>query len=940
MKIKLTFLSFLLFGITIVGTINSYANGTPPSKGIFSIETGYTITKVRTALDKKKSFVVASSYEGTLLGISYEGKILWKNALSGFMNQDIWCQDITGDGKDEILAANSDGTLYCLNADGKLIWQFKKDDTPMYAVCVVKKDKVPYVVCGGFDKSIYYLNADGKEVKQLKSKSYSIEKNSGKLEGKIPENNTHTPNFIRSIPQADGSEVLAILGTNNHMSSSGTIYLFKPLEDQPFRKDKVTVPRSMGDFKVMDLNEDGENEVFLGNSVHTSDTGYGIYYPKTGNTKVVKIKSKDLDTGYLIVQGEKIGAGKNSQLLVLMGDRILLVNPNLDMKKAETLVSKHAFNDVWKDPSTGKIILASDQSGGSCIHIIDTEEANWKKEYININPPGKIQSILKNTEVIVESIKKFKPLAWERKPLPVYFMSENFKTPLAISVSDNIKKNFSSPVFLNSKHMTQVQSPESWNRDAMTNEKYRNKRDRRKKYNLSQQEVLDILGKEYINSPGLATWGGHGNDPYFYSLQTTEKLIDIAAGKKTVLIYPELEDHTDDFQFVLNDLINPLAKYSQGKNTNLFLRTKNIFWLGSIYKPEWKNFMSGEYADVFVPSMEETTDKIMELSLSGRLGIWTSGATNSWGSRAVRDNTSFDRQRQVSYQTIPNHYLRMLVYHISYGATYLDNFPIDQDYMSVLWDLIAKGALYVPKSEEILSFSPVHLAMTEPNENFIQEGGNNKYTTFFDKKYEDENPAVFSRMTGCWPGAQVTPWDFSRYAAGVTDRRLNFLAPYKNGMVLIVPPQKGALAKTDEPRGKLTDHLHPFYKNNIKEYITDGKDYISADGKEKYPANNYYKGIEKDINESAKLLPITVSGEVAWVVAQTAPTHLRLTIIDSGYINPAERLANISFNGVKPVKITDVLTGEKWDAKNTASVKIDVPLGSFRFIDVELEKAF
>lgn len=939
MKTKTIFLSILFLSVFVVSNVQAFSKENPPSKGVLSIETGYTITKVRTALDKKQSFVVASSYEGTLLGISLEGKILWKNVLSGFMNQDIWCQDISGDGKDEILAANADGTLYCLNSDGKLLWQFKKDDTPMYAVCVVKKDNVPYVVCGGFDKSIYYLNAQGKEVKQLKSKTYSIEKNSGKIEGKIPENGTHTPNFIRPIPQADGNDILAILGTNNHMSYSGTIYLFHPLEDQPIRKDKVVVPRTMGDFKVVDLNEDGQNEVFIGNSVHTSDTSFGIYDPKTGNTKTIKIKSKDLATGYLVVQGEKIGSAKNSQLLVLMGDRILLVNQNLDMKNVETLISKHSFNDIWKDASTGKIILASDQSGGSCIHIINTEDANWKKEYININPPGKIQSILKNTDGVRENIKKFKPLAWERKPLPVYFMSESFKTPLAISVSDNIKKNYNSPVFLNGKHMSQVQSAESWNRDAMTNEKYRNKRDKRKKYDLTQKQVLDILGKEYVNSPGLATWGGHGNDPYFYGIETTKKLIDIAGGKKTVLIYPELEDHTDDFQFVLDDLIYPLAKYSQGKNTNLFLRTKNVFWLGSIYKPEWSGFMSGKYADVFVPAMEETTDKTMELSIAGRLGIWTSGATNSWGARAVRDNTSFDRQRQVSYQTIPNHYLRMLVYHISYGATYLDNFPIDQDYMSVLWDLIAKGALYVPKSEEILSFSPVHLAMTKPDENFIQEGGSVKYTTFFNKKYEDENPAVFSRMTGCWPGAQVTPWDFSRYAAGVTDRRLNFLAPYKNGMVLIVPPQQGALAKTDEPRGKLTDHLHPFYKNITKEYITDGKDYISTDGKERFPANTYYKGVEKDIQDSAKLLPITVSGEVAWVVVQTAPTHLRLTIIDSGYLNPAERLANISFNGIKPLKITDVLTGEKWEAKN-ATASIPVPLGSFRFIDVELEKAF
>ena len=362
--------------------------------------------------------------------------------------------------------------------------------------------------------------------------------------------------------------------------------------------------------------------------------------------------------------------------------------------------------------------------------------------------------------------------------------------------------------------------------------------------------------------------------------------------------------------------------------------------MGTAYEPEWSRLLSGEFADVFIPSMEETSDKVMELSITGRLGMWVSGATNSWGARAVRDNTSFDRQRQFSFQTIPNHYLRMLIYHLSYGTTYLDNFPIDQEYMSVLWDMVAKGILYVPKSNEILSFSPVHLGMTTPNKHFLQEGSSVKFTTYFDKEYEDKNPAVFSRMNGSWIGAQVTPWDFSRYAAGVTERRLNFLAPYKNGMVLVVPPQNGAFAKKDQPRGTMKDHMHPFYKNILKEYITDGKDYFSSDGKQKMAANEYYKVVEKDIQDSAKLLPVTVSADVAWVVAQTAPKHLRVTLIDSGYINPKEQLANLTFNGIKPVKITDILSGEKWEVTNPSSFQIKVALGSFRFLDVELASAF
>jgi len=60
-------------------------------KSIVSIDTEYTISKVRTANTKNKRYIVASTYEGTLLGVSYDGKILWKHELSGFMNHDVWC---------------------------------------------------------------------------------------------------------------------------------------------------------------------------------------------------------------------------------------------------------------------------------------------------------------------------------------------------------------------------------------------------------------------------------------------------------------------------------------------------------------------------------------------------------------------------------------------------------------------------------------------------------------------------------------------------------------------------------------------------------------------------------------------------------------------------------------------------------------------------------
>ncbi len=61
---------------------------------IKSIETPYTISKVATAHIDKSEYIIASSYDGTLLCYTFGGELLWKNKLSGYFNHDIYCDDI------------------------------------------------------------------------------------------------------------------------------------------------------------------------------------------------------------------------------------------------------------------------------------------------------------------------------------------------------------------------------------------------------------------------------------------------------------------------------------------------------------------------------------------------------------------------------------------------------------------------------------------------------------------------------------------------------------------------------------------------------------------------------------------------------------------------------------------------------------------------------
>ena len=906
--------------------------------GVTSLDTGYTIQKVRTGKDEANTFIVGASYEGTVLRVDFGGKTVWQNALSGYMIHDLWCDDLTGDRVDDVLAANADGYVYCLDGvTGKHLWSFTPTDgphkTPMYAVCAVKADDgTKYVACGGYDKSFYWLSAAGRRLKAIASSTYSQDIPWGKAK---EVGFGHSVNFLRPIPQQGGSSHLALCGTMSHMQSPGSMYRFLPLADEPYDKKKISGIKTCSDFTVCDADGNGEADFIFGGSGLTNDP-LTVHNPEAGGMRKLVLRGNG-PNGYRVSLCEAIKDEGKPVYMALTGAHINLIPLDLSAAKIEKLGGTYAFNDLWRDPWSDKLLLASAQSGGSCIHVIDPSVPGWKAAFKALDPPGKIRAIRANTAQAWTHVKGFKAPAWEREPVAVYVPGA--KHPVA----QEIAATYDRQIFMGGWwHRGRVEKtdwrhqPESY----VANDKYRRRKDTRNKYVLTQQEVLDRLLPAFEGKTALDFWAGHGNGPLYYSPSTLQKVLAAANGRKTILTWPELESHDDDFRWVVEHIFYPLAEQCAKRNGWLVFKNKDIFWSTSPYLPLWRRMLSGEFADVFCSSMEETTDKTQDLSIAGRMGLWTAGSMNQWGMRTSRDNPSFDRSRQFSYQRLPSHFLRTAIYNMACGATYCGLTYVDDDYFSILWPLLAKGALFVPKREEIVSFSPVHLGMTAPDERYMEEGKSKKWTVLYDEDRENKNPLVFSHMNGSWPAAALTEWDFSRYASGLRDRRQNFMPPFPNGIVLITPPQHGTSADLDAPRGKLTDHLHPLYRDITKEHITNGRNYYSADGKKTYAANSdYYKTIEAEIQERAKLLPVTVSGDnVAWVCAQTAPKHLRLTLVDGGYLNPGERTAKVTFHTVKPAAITDLLDGTTHTTAGD-SVKIDIPLGLFRFIDIELKEA-
>lgn len=906
---------------------------------ITSIDTKHTITKVATAQREGENSIIAVSYAGTVMEVGYNGKIKWeKNLTDGIMCYDIWCEDITGDNNDEILLAIADGSIYCLDKDGETMWHFKENPLPMISLCVVhNSDKSCYIAAGGNDRNLYYISTTGELLDKIPSNSYNSKLTGSELWlGEIPEG-MRTINQLRPIPQKDGSDILLVNYILGHAERKSELAQFKPMAKSPFRSKVLKQKGAIAEIRIREI--DNQQMAIISTTGVKAMLTTTIYNPTNNEVQELSIIDvpHSIDAmGYRVVQTDILSENNaKARYITKVGDKMIVSPSSLNEKRCTMYTSKYSYNDMCRDFKNNTVILASSQSGGSCIHIIDLNDKNWGKEFSKIEPKGKIEKILKNTATLNKELRHFEAPNFERKPQNVYLMDPSIHPKWLVK---EIKANYPNLKFMgsywNSDH-------ENWDREMLKGSPFYAQRDNRMKYTLTQDEVVKNMSTRYTKD-GLAVWGGHGTDPFFYNPETIKKVINAGGGKKSVWIWPELTIlHKDHFETAFNELFYPLAKYAEKNNAMLFLRNKHAFWYSEIYTPLWEKFLDGDFAKVFIPSMEETEDKSMDLSLAGRLGLWTSGVADQWGTRCARDNPSFTRNRQFSNQNLPNHFLRNAVFHTSYGARYIDNFPIEsayRDYISALWEMIAKGTIFVPKREEIISFSPVHLSMITPDKTFDKESNAGTATMRVDATKLEENPFVFDRLNGAWTGAKVSDWDFSAYASNVKDRRLNFLAPFPNGMVLITPPQAGAAAKKNAKRGKLTDNLHPLYKSITTEFYTDGRNYYSADMKECYDADEYYTVVKKAIEQGAKKLPLNVTGDnVAWVAAESAPRHIRLTLIDGGYINPDDRVATVTFNTVKPIKITDVLTGKKIKTKKGSnSITVEIPCGLFRFIDIEV----
>lgn len=229
--------------------------------------------------------------------------------------------------------------------------------------------------------------------------------------------------------------------------------------------------------------------------------------------------------------------------------------------------------------------------------------------------------------------------------------------------------------------------------------------------------------------------------------------------------------------------------------------------------------------------------------------------------------------------------------------------------MNILFALMKSGVLPVVEKEDILSIGSWHL-IKNVDEEVVEGVSSGHDLTIYD---EHDDDAVISYGKLCWAGTDVPEYDYSKML-GVDYRWLNFTPSLPYGMIPVAPIEfEAELKKTNTP----------YVVSDWKKGFVDGKSVAAKD---------FGAVMKETAGKGAANMPVVVKG-ASWSAIRLDEKHIRLILVDPGYIDPQEREVEIKLQGQAPVSATDILSGEKLKIANS-SINLKIPAGSMRFVDL------
>jgi outer membrane protein assembly factor BamB len=847
---------------------------------------GHTVYHLRPAtVAPDQRVVISATYDGYVLCHTLDGQPIWKTQMGGHFPYDLAVADVDADGCDEALVATAAGILYAVDSTGDILWTF--DNTaPLFQVCTARlQDGSLAIVTGGVGQVLYVLSPEGKVMRTIETKHCIRHVRSGDMLG-------------------EGRDYVAVATTNRGLSGTLSLLLLDPADMNVRWKQTNLGTHAHNSGKrffsmaVLDLDQDGRDDILLSNS--WGENGRIFAFDHAGNLMYNTSDKRIPNISYRMNLLDPVKLPDDAYVIGHFGN--VLIVYNLDGSCREVLTGPYSFADGIFDPVTLTYYLGSSVSGGDGIYALQLDNPGWRHAYKQIKPIGKLAALERNIQILTKQIAAFKAPAYQPAPRKAIVLSRE-------------------PEGATYRHLTFIRGATFSQKYERRNELWNRDIDRRRRYNMTANEIVAAAQRLESADRAFVVWSGHGHAAHM-PLSTFKRMIEAAPERLWGLEFAEMEGVDDHMQEVVEKILLPVAQLCRQHGKKIIFRNKNIFWNGTSYVPYWRRvLLDSGFEDVFIPALEETNCRTAELSLAGRVGLWLSGSFNQWSCRMVTDNANFDRMWEWAGHQVINHHLRHLASRASLGADVFFNSIHQGPFSNALYkqlipfyDMLEKGIIRIPQKDELLSVPDVCIGMkSPPSEDYIRHGVNGH-----DYRYpEDTQPQmVFDRLDCYWAGSPLPPHDLSNYGLGLDRRMCNYLPTLPYGLVPILPDD--------------FDIEGTRFRRKIS---TDGQYFYAAGGKQ-VTAATYRPVMERLLKASAGRLPVLASGDAHWSVVRLDPTHVRVTLIDSGYLDPADREVDIILQHLDGVRCTDILSGETVPVTD-GRIHVTVPMGTLRIVDVE-----
>lgn len=880
--------------------------------------------------------MVGSTYDNRVCAFDARGKHLWDAPTGGFVF-DLAAGDLDGDRRDEILAACADGFAYAFGADGRLRWKHDLG-APVWQVATARLDgKTPIALAGGVSRRVVSLSADGRALGDARA---------GAVNGVV--------RLLRAGDfDGDGADEVAVLPVRGQAQD---LVFFKgpqlaqlkeriTFEKVPWDSSSAAAKKAGAAFRkgkqtwtamsllaangtAADLDGDGASELVY---------NPGAYALKGGLRQIVALpeafKAASYDQFYrmrLVAAGD-LTDDPGAEIAVLEGPEIRLYGKG--GKQLGAASAPFGFTDAIYVPGSphGHVLLGSSPNGDDNLYRL-TFEPGWEKEIAALPRRGLMAGIGTNLVQLAEAMGKWRGEPMTGAPGPYDVVVDHHlwsgpdpkKCEAWIAEVRQYEKEFPYPNLRFSTCFWPGEDAPLLRPDGKPWE-----RDRRLAHDLSRADI--VAAARRFESAQCHFWVqvGHGCAPHC-EVATVAAILD--AAPKTCLGFISAEDEQlDGVPYYIEHHIRPILELCLKHKKRFIPRNKDVWWLHWPADPQVKKLMfDGRYRSVILPGVEDSNSRTTDAQLAARVGLWLDGQVNDWCCRISADWFCVSRAWEWEYVMTGHPHLRYLTSQAALGARVFmflsgergrgtgEWTRVGREGASNFLHLIGKGILAPPRREQLRAISPLALVMEGPTKRFEDHGANGHHPERWGDDGTDREPWAFDRLDCYWAMAPLPQTDISTLLWGRarrTSENLAITAPH--GFVCLVPGGKP---------------LTPDRWTSL--WTTDG-DRLTKDGKT-YTLPDARAAIAAELDGGAKTLPFRVEGHVFHQVIEISPDRFTITLIDPGWLDPADRDAKIIPNRAGSWRVIDRLTGEKL-GDLTKPLGLRVPGGVFRLLDIQRE---